>query len=205
MMNNLSIETMNISKELVRDLFIFLKEKNYIPMDFNLVCFQSEDEEFGLDYSKDFNGCFKLDQLVLPYTLEIEEDGEEYLREVIKSNYNFDIFNHFKNLSNCLNDIVFSIMHEMGHLHQYLNNTKEEFLRSCQNYTVQLKAVNLYSKFMNDRELEYQYRKIHQEKYADTFAIGVLKQYKNELEELLKKYDNNEEIEIEMFGEFFEI
>ena len=55
--------TMNgiyISKVLVSSLLNFLKEKDLIKKDLELVVFQDEVEYFGLDYQK-IKGAFELD------------------------------------------------------------------------------------------------------------------------------------------------
>lgn len=196
-----------IDKELVKDLYNFLKFNDLMPKDYILTCFQSEDEDFGLEYIKqgDFDEYYELEKLSLPYYINTKTKEEKNLRNIIKEMYDVDIFNHFDGINKGLNDIAFSILHEFGHLYEYLTSTRDDFYNSTREYAQQLNIVGMFGGYINMDDLQLRYRGIKQERYADRFAINIMKVYKRELEKLLEKYNNGSYEEVDDFGEFYEI
>ena len=199
--------TMNgiyISKVLVSSLLNFLKEKDLIKKDLELVVFQDEEEYFGLDYQK-IKGAFELDSLRLPYYLDINEDT--ILRKILKETHNVDIFNLFSNnIDSALSDLTFSILHEFGHLNHFLNSTTDEWIACTDEYIKGKRALGRLEDTLEDEELDYYYRNLNLEVVADTFVFDVINNYKEELEELLLSYEDMEVEEVVLpFGEFYEI
>ena len=196
-----------ISEEIIVDLWNFFKEKMHLDKDMSLVCYQDEDEHFGLEYVLNEGGFYNVDCLVIPYYCYLDDEEELDIRNALKIKYNFDMFTHIKGLTNGINDIVFSIFHEFGHLHQYLTTDDEEFLDLIYEYRFALAELNkMENKMDNITQLQYYYREIGQEKYADTIAIGLIKKYERELYELLKKYNVGYEDEMVCpCGNYFEI
>ncbi len=196
-----------IDKELVKDLYNFLQVNDLIPKGYTITCFQAEDEDFGLEYVKqgDFDEYYELEKLNLPYYINVKCKEEKNLRSILKEMYDIDIFNHFDGINKELNDITFSILHEFGHLYEYLTSTKDEFYKSAKMYAQQLNIVHMFDGYVDTKDLQIRYRGIKQERLADIFAINIMKTYKKELEELLEKYNNGSYEEVNRFGEFFEI
>lgn len=196
-----------ISSEIVTDLWNFFKEKMNLDKNMTLVCYQDEDESFGIEYILNEGGFYEFDSLILPYYCYLYNEEEELIRRILKDKYNFDMFTHIKGLTYGINDIVFSLFHEFGHLYQYLTTNEEEFADLAHQYQFGLAELNKkVSKIENVLQIEYYYRELEQEKYADTVAIGLIRKYNRELYELLKKYNVGDEFEmVSLCGEYFEI
>ncbi len=196
-----------ISIEIVSDLWNFFKEKTNLAKDLTIDVYQEEDEHFGVEYFLNECGNYEFDCLILPYYCYLYEEEEMDIRTVLKAKYNFDMFTHIKGLTYGINDIVFSIFHEFGHLHQYFTTMSEEFHDLTYEYQYGLAQLSkMKDKIENEIQLQYYYRDLAQEKYADTIAIGLIKKYEKELYELLKKYNVGYEDEmIYPCGNYFEI
>lgn len=207
MNNSMVLNREYISVEIVADLWNFFKEKTNLDKDLTIDVFQSEDEHFGIEYFLNECGYYEFESLILPYYCCLYDEEEMDIRNVLKTKYNFDMFTYIKGLTYGINDIVFSIFHEFGHLHQYLTTTSEEFYDLTYEYQFGLAELNkMEDKIENEIQLQYYYRELFQEKYADTVAIGLIKKYEKELYELLKKYNVGYEDEmVYPYGNYFEI
>ena len=194
-----------ISVEIVSDLWNFFKEKTNLDKDLTIDVFQSEDEHYGIEYFLNECGNYEFECLILPYYCYLYDEDEMDIRNILKAKYNFDMFTYIKGLTYGINDIVFSLFHEFGHLHQYFTTMPEEFHKLTYEYQYGLAELGKL-KEKGFEQIQYQYRNLPQEKYADTIAILLIRKYEKELYELLKKYNVGYEEEMVCpSGEYFEI
>lgn len=95
----------------------------------------------------------------------------ELMKEYIKEELKFDNSNFmFQNQNE-----VFAFLHEVGHIVDFLNNDN-----SLENREIQFKNYK-ETKYTTRREEFESYRKIDAEKYADLFAVEMLKKFKHEI------------------------
>lgn len=93
------------------------------------------------------------------------------MKEYIKENLNFDFSSH---LYNSFIE-VFAFIHEVGHIIDFINNDN-----SLDNREIQF-ANYKEAEYTTERERFIAYRNISAEKFADNFAVKMLKKYKYEI------------------------
>jgi hypothetical protein len=115
--------------------------------------------------------------------------------------YNVNVFNYFENRSEYMNCLIFSLLHELSHIHQYLILSKEE-LDSLEVLDIESR-LEINNNYIDKYEREVHYRQLSTETYADTFAIKIMSEHKNELESLIDEILNGDFEEFCPYGEFF--
>ena len=181
------MKDMFISKEMVKGLFDLVKAEDMLSKDFSIDVFQANDEDFSFLYDEY--------RLCLPYYLNIENDSN--FRKVILNKYNFDVLSFYEELTNGENDLVFSLLHEFGHMvqMQQLGDNYEDF----DDTDFDLRA-EIIEKYKDEFEREVAYRNLNSETFADTFAIEMINKHKNEIINIIKNAKQNE---VTPYGEFF--
>lgn len=182
------------NKNVAISLFGFLKSKGYYPNDYELDGFIDHDEVFSVELDEG-----EIYRLTMPYEFNIENDS--IMRKVIEEMYNVNIFNYFENKSEHMNCLIFSLLHEMGHIHQYLSLNEEE-LDSLEDLDIESR-LEINNNYIDKYEREVHYRRLSTETYADTFAIKIMSEHKNELESLIDEILNGDFEEFCPYGEFF--
>ena len=182
------------NKNVSISLFGFLKSKGYYPSDYELDGFIDHDEVFSVELDEG-----EIYRLTMPYEFNIENDS--IMRKVIEEMYNVNVFNYFENKSEYMNCLIFSLLHELSHIHQYLTLSEEE-LDSLEDTDIESR-LEINNNYTDKYEREVHYRQLSTETYADTFAIKVMSEHKNELENLIDEILNGDFEEFCPYGEFF--
>lgn len=183
------MERMLICKDVIGEIFTLVKEENNLSKDFTIDVFQANDEDF----------CFLTDEdrLCLPYYLNIENDSN--FRKVILNKYNFDVLNYYEELTKEQNDLVFSLLHELGHMVQMLELADDFEDYDDTDFDLRCEILENYE---DEYEREIAYRNLNSEEYADQFAINMINKYKNRIVNIIKNSNVNE---VSVYGEFFSL
>ena len=183
------MKDMFISKEMVKGLFDLVKSEEMLPSDFELIVFQDHDEDFSFLYEED--------RLCLPYYLDVEDDSN--FRKVILNKYNLNVLSFYEELTESQNDLVFSLLHEFGHMvqMQQLGDSYEDF----DDTDFDLRA-EIIKKYEDEYEREVAYRNLESEMFADQFAIQMINNHKDRIVDIIKNAKMNE---ASPYGEFYSI
>ena len=183
------MKDMFISKEMVKGLFDLVKSEEMLPSDFELIVFQ--------DYDEDFSFLYEEDRLCLPYYLDIEDDSN--FKKVILNKYNLNVLSFYEELTESQNDLVFSLLHEFGHMvqMQQLGDSYEDF----DDTDFDLRA-EIIKKYKDEYEREVAYRNLESEMFADQFAIQMINNHKDRIVDIIKNAKMNE---TSPYGEFYSI
>ena len=100
-----------------------------------------------------------------------------------------------------MNCLVFSLLHELSHIHQYLTLNEEE-LDNLEDLDIESR-LEINNNYIDKYEREVHYRRLSTETYADTFAIKIMSEHKNELESLIDEILNGDFEVFCPYGEFF--
>lgn len=96
----------------------------------------------------------------------------------LKDNLNFNLMDYAKEIEVTFDEsvILFSILHELSHMKQYINEFNE-----CEKFKSALAEMEIRNEInysMNEDERFIAYRKLGTEMYADSNAVILMKKYK---------------------------
>ena len=113
--------------------------------------------------------------------------------------YNLNVLSFYEELTECQNDLVFSLLHEFGHMvqMQQLGDDYEDF----DDTDFDLRA-EIIEKYEDEYEREVAYRNLNSEMFADQFAIQMINNHKDRIVDIIKNAKMNEPCP---YGEFYSI
>ena len=175
-----------IESKLLNQILALISNENYLICDgYDIsIIFQ----EVGKFSCKIKRPTYSKRQIIIKYSRNnTEKEFYNMLMDYLFTQYNFELSNWSKETNTPLLDtcVLFSILHEFGHLIDYINrlNNGGDFTNR-----VEMDELSKYwevSKISDIKDRFTAYRQIDNEKNADELAMMLMKRYKDELKLLI--------------------